>query len=613
MNVVVKTSCFIFFLLVNSAVRNVHASTEPLEVTLSWTAPQKNTDGTDLKSLKGYLVYYGEEKFSWKNILFVGDRTRVTIRDFHPGPSYYFSLRAFGSNGELSEFSSVIRWDSSAAQPTFTPDERAFRDSIQIVMSTSTPGAEIRYTDDGTEPQMTSRLYTGPVVLKETSMLRARAYKNGLGVSEEAVSTYTLEERATVFNEYYSFEAENSILTLPMLSIDDLTASGNAFVWSPEDDKGYADFVFTVLGGDYVIWARTAAGTSAPVEHNSFTLSMDGSEEYVWPIVYSVSGSPTTSWQWGLVEVACDADLSDEICSTEGLPVFALERGRHTLRVGSKGSHVRLDRFLITSDLDFNPNNDYVATAHIDDPVGWINTSSAIRVADCLRALYTFDEGFGDVIRDVSDVGSPFNLDISDVTAVRWGPGSLMVKSSVVIASKQGAGKIVRSVKKRNELTVEAWVKPALASQPGVPRIVAISEDQRTRDLALIQTKQKLQSRIRRSDDLQGQPYFSSAKGFFSSTLMHIVVTRDSAGKETFFRNGVLKNRRTTAGDLSSWEDFRLVLANGIDGKQPWLGEYYLIAIYCTALTPKEVKQNYTAGPNLGLRPDLVEPGLVMR
>ena len=51
------------------------------------------------------------------------------------------------------------------------------------------------------------------------------------------------------------------------------------------------------------------------------------------------------------------------------------------------------------------------------------------------------------------------------------------------------------------------------------------------------------------------------------------------------------------AGTLSNWSDsFPLVLANEVTGERPWLGTFYLVAIYDRALTAKEVTRNFQAG-----------------
>lgn len=54
-------------------------------------------------------------------------------------------------------------------------------------MNSPYPGAEIRYTTDGTEPNAQSALYTAPVDVKDGADVRARLYYNG----KESLTTYS--------------------------------------------------------------------------------------------------------------------------------------------------------------------------------------------------------------------------------------------------------------------------------------------------------------------------------------------------------------------------------------------------------------------------------------
>ena len=53
------------------------------------------------------------------------------------------------------------------------------------------PGAKLRYTTDGTEPGPDSQLYTTPFKLKETTTVKARAYKTGY--SDGPITSQTFE------------------------------------------------------------------------------------------------------------------------------------------------------------------------------------------------------------------------------------------------------------------------------------------------------------------------------------------------------------------------------------------------------------------------------------
>lgn len=63
-----------------------------------------------------------------------------------------------------------------------------------LVTLTAAPGADIRYTLDGSEPTRASMLYETPLVVKATTVLRARAFADGLLPSETAAATYIAEE-----------------------------------------------------------------------------------------------------------------------------------------------------------------------------------------------------------------------------------------------------------------------------------------------------------------------------------------------------------------------------------------------------------------------------------
>src|SRR5690606_34387559 len=50
---------------------------------------------------------------------------------------------------------------------------------VEIKMTSATPGVEIRYTLDGSEPDASSPRYTGPLVINEDAYIRARAFRPG--------------------------------------------------------------------------------------------------------------------------------------------------------------------------------------------------------------------------------------------------------------------------------------------------------------------------------------------------------------------------------------------------------------------------------------------------
>ena len=78
----------------------------------------------------------------------------------------------------------------TAAAPEFEPGGFVFHPSARVAISCATPGAEIRYTTDGSDPTAASALYEGPVEITSDTTLRARAFACGMNASPVASATY---------------------------------------------------------------------------------------------------------------------------------------------------------------------------------------------------------------------------------------------------------------------------------------------------------------------------------------------------------------------------------------------------------------------------------------
>ncbi|MEO8097249.1 MAG: chitobiase/beta-hexosaminidase C-terminal domain-containing protein [Acidobacteriota bacterium] len=78
-----------------------------------------------------------------------------------------------------------------AATPLISPAGGGFSVAMNVTITTSTPGAQIRYTTDGSFPGSSSTLYSGPLSISQTTTLRARAFKSGLTDSSVATADFT--------------------------------------------------------------------------------------------------------------------------------------------------------------------------------------------------------------------------------------------------------------------------------------------------------------------------------------------------------------------------------------------------------------------------------------
>jgi hypothetical protein len=229
------------------------------------------------------------------------------------------------------------------------------------------------------------------------------------------------------------------------------------------------------------------------------------------------------------------------------------------------------------------------------------------RVTDGLKALYTFEEGKGDTIRDVSGGAEGGELKIADLKAVRWSDKGLSVERPTLISTASPSKKLIDSVRKSKAITVEAWVTPANTTQAGPARIVTLSRDPGARNFTLGQDRDKYEVRLRtKATDANGLPAVPSPGGVGQTRPTHLVYTRDAAGKARLYVDGADKASRDVGGDLSNWDgDFRLALANELTKDRPWQGTLHLVAIYERALSPDEISRNRAAGARGDAAPDL--------
>ncbi len=98
-------------------------------------------------------------------------------------------------DGQTESEISTATYRKSIPPPTLNPPtDTAFYPDLSVALSHPRPDVEIRYTLDGTEPIATSPLYSAPLFVTNTALIKASAFADGLDPSAASVGAYTLSD-----------------------------------------------------------------------------------------------------------------------------------------------------------------------------------------------------------------------------------------------------------------------------------------------------------------------------------------------------------------------------------------------------------------------------------
>jgi len=107
--------------------------------------------------------------------------------------TYPLTITAY-SMGTITQTANVsLVVEAQAVAPAFSPAGGSYSSTQAVTMSSSTSGATIRYTTDGSTPTEThGTVYSTAVSISSTTTLKAIAYKSGYADSSIASATYTI-------------------------------------------------------------------------------------------------------------------------------------------------------------------------------------------------------------------------------------------------------------------------------------------------------------------------------------------------------------------------------------------------------------------------------------
>lgn len=172
---------------------------------------------------------------------------------------------------------------------------------------------------------------------------------NGIGdLCENKIDSSDEEDHDldSITDAYYWLEAERAFFVVPPFQIAiDEDASGKKYIFSPEGagdhyQPGLIMATYTVnitQADDYVLWGRVIAASE---KDDTFFVQIDGGFYNTWNV--EIGGS----WHWDVVN---NRGRVDPV-------IFSLKEGRHTVKIVLREDGVKLDKMLLTNDLNCIPS-----------------------------------------------------------------------------------------------------------------------------------------------------------------------------------------------------------------------------------------------------------------
>ena len=139
-----------------------------------------------------------------------------------------------------------------------------YTDAQNVTITCETPGAEIRYTLDGSEPSTSSTLYTGAINLSSSITLKVRAFKSGWVESDIVTQTYIFSVALTLskcfggtYNDYL-----NSIVQTSdggYMAVGDMNSTDGDF---SANHGEYDGWIIKLDSNGNKLWLKCFGGTS---------------------------------------------------------------------------------------------------------------------------------------------------------------------------------------------------------------------------------------------------------------------------------------------------------------------------------------------------------------
>lgn len=207
--------------------------------------------------------------------------------------------------------------ENKVANPTFSPAPGSYTNSVNVTLSSATADAEIRYTTDGSDPDMTSTLYAQALQLTSTTTVKAAAFKAGLTASDIVSGTYTVTAATEgLTGRYYNGASFGELAHTRVDPSIDFTWEGGqspapntsptfSVIWTGTVTPRYSEqFTFKTLNDDGVrVWINNQLIINDPTSHGpqefQGNILLQANQAYpVWIEYFNGGGGARMRFSW---------------------------------------------------------------------------------------------------------------------------------------------------------------------------------------------------------------------------------------------------------------------------------------------------------------------------
>ena len=107
------------------------------------------------------------------------------------------AMKSGMSDSDIVVAAYTINSANVKTEPVFYPAGGTYSSEQSVVLSCATSGATIRYTTDGSTPNSSSPIYSGPIKVSSTTTVKAYVTAPGMTDSAVVSATYTINKDDT--------------------------------------------------------------------------------------------------------------------------------------------------------------------------------------------------------------------------------------------------------------------------------------------------------------------------------------------------------------------------------------------------------------------------------